>query len=47
MSSSVYFDNKNIFNLCERPTQGLDDTILTAEGIYILLILHNQITDLY
>ena len=34
MSSSVYIDNKNkdILNLCEGPTQRLDDTKLTAEA---------------
>ena len=36
MSSSVYFDNngKDILILVEGPTQGLDDTTLTAEAIY-------------
>ena len=35
MSSSMHFDNKNknILILCEGPTQGLDDTTLTAEAI--------------
>ena len=33
MSSSVHFDNKknNILIIGEGPTQGLDDTTLTAE----------------
>ena len=36
MSLSVYIDNKNrnILILGEGPTQGLDDTTLTAEAIY-------------
>ena len=36
MSSSVHIDNKNkdILILGERPTQGLDDTTLTAEAKY-------------
>ena len=36
MSSSVHNDNKNkdILILGEEPTQGLDDTTLTAEGKY-------------
>ena len=36
MSSSVYIDNKNkdILILGEGPTQGLDDTTLTAEAKY-------------
>ena len=36
MNSSVHVDNKNknILILGERPTQGLDDTILTAEAKY-------------
>ena len=36
MSSSIHIDNKgkDILILGERPTQGLDDTTLTAEGIY-------------
>ena len=36
MSSSVYVDNenKNILVLSEDPTQGLDDTTLTAEVKY-------------
>ena len=36
MSSSVYIDNRNkdILILSEGPTQGLDDTTLTAEGNY-------------
>ena len=42
MSSSVHIDNKgeDILILGEGPTQGLDDTTLTAEPNY-LLILHN------
>ena len=36
MSSSVHIDNKNKDSLIlgERPTQGLDDTTLTAEAKY-------------
>ena len=36
MSSSVHFDNKgkDIFIPCEDISQGLDDTILTAEAKY-------------
>ena len=36
MSSSVYIDNRNkdILILSEGPTQGLDDTTLTAEANY-------------
>ena len=36
MSSSLHIDNKgkHILILGERPTQGLDDTTLTAEAIY-------------
>ena len=36
MSSSVHTDNKgkDILILSEGPTQGLDDTTLTAEAIY-------------
>ena len=36
MSSSVHIDNKNkdISILREGPSQGLDDTTLTAEAIY-------------
>ena len=34
MSSSVHNKNKNILILGERPTQGLDDTTLTAEAKY-------------
>ena len=49
MSSSPYIDNeeKDILNLGEGATQGLDNTTLTVEAIYILFILHNQIKDLY
>ena len=48
MSSSVHIENKNkdILILGAGPTQGLDDTTLTAK-LYILLILHNQIKDLH
>ena len=37
MSSFVHVDNNNkdILILGERPTQGLDDTTLTAEAIYL------------
>ena len=47
MSSSVYVDNKgkNILIPGEGPTQGLDDSTLTAEAKYS--ILHNQEKDLY
>ena len=34
MSSSMHNKNKNILILGERPTQGLDDTTLTAEAKY-------------
>ena len=39
ISSSVYIDNKNkdILILGEKPTQGLDDTTLTAEGKYPII----------
>ena len=49
MSSSVHFDNKGrgILMIGEGSTQKLYDTTLTAEDIYILLILHNQIKGLY
>ena len=48
MSSSMHIDNKNkdILILAEGPTQGLDDTALTAEA-NISLISHNQAKDLY
>ena len=38
MSSSVYVDNKgkDILILGEGPTQGLDDTTLTAEAKYLI-----------
>ena len=55
MSSSVYVDNKGkyILILGGRPTQGLDDTTLTAQAIYpfdftqsgnrfVLSIYHNE-----
>ena len=47
MTSSVYVDNKgkNILIPGEGPTQGLDDSTLTAEAKYS--ILHNQEKDLY
>ena len=36
MSLSMYIDNKNkdVFILSEGPTQGLNDTMLTAEAKY-------------
>ena len=48
MSSCVHVDNKgkDISILGERPTQGLDDTTLTAEAKYpinVLLILKKYI----
>ena len=48
ISSSVHIDNKNkdICNLSERPTQGLDDTTL-QQKLNTLLILLNQEKDLY
>ena len=48
MSSSVHVDNKgkDISILGEGPTQGLDDTTLTAEAKYPI-ILHSQEKDLY
>ena len=48
MNSSVYIDNKNkdLLILDEGPTQGLNDTTLTAEA-KIPLILPNQEKDLY
>ena len=47
MSSSVHIDNKNkdILILDKEPTQGLDDTTLTAEAKYP--ILHNYEKDLH
>ena len=38
MSSSVHNDNrkKDVLSLGEGPTQGLDDTILTTEAIYLI-----------
>ena len=44
----MHIDNKNkvIFILSERQTQGLDDTTLTAEDKYSIM-LHNQEKDLY
>ena len=43
MSSAVHIDNKNkdILILGEGSTQGLDDTISTAEAKYSINILHN------
>ena len=48
MTSSVHVDNKNkdILILGKVPKQWLDDTTLTAEATYPL-ILHNQEKDLY
>ena len=48
MSSSVHIDNKgkDILFLGEILTQGLDDTALTTEGLY-LINFTNQIEDLY
>ena len=39
MSSSVHIDNKNkyILILGEKPTQGLDDSTLTAEAKYPII----------
>ena len=47
MSSSVHISNKNkdILILGEAPIQGLDDTTLTAEAKYPI-VLHNQEKDL-
>ena len=42
MSSSVHVDNKNT----KGPTQGLDDTKLTAEAKYPI-VLQNQEKDLW
>ena len=49
ISSSVHFENKGkgILIFVEGPTQGLDDATLTAEAIYPIHFLYNQITDLY
>ena len=49
ISSSVHFNNKrkDILIFVEGPTQGLDDITLTAEAIYPINLLYNQITDLY
>ena len=48
MSSSVHVDNKNkiILILGERPTQGLDDAIITSEAIYPINFTR-QMKDLY
>ena len=42
MSSSVNIENKrkNILILGEGPTQGLDDSTLTAEAIYSINFTH-------
>ena len=47
-SSSVHIDNKrkDMLTLDKGPTQGLDDSILTAEAKYSIN-LHNLIKDLY
>ena len=44
MSASVHLDNKKkfIFILCEGPTQGLDDTTLTAEKRYSINFTENN-----
>ena len=44
MSSSVHVDNKkkDILILAEGPTQSLDDTILTAEKKYSILLQVKQ-----
>ena len=41
LSSSVHFDNKNkdILIIGEEPTQGLDDTTLTAETRYHIIFI--------
>ena len=48
MNSSVHVDykRKDILILGEGPTQGLDDTTLTTEAKYTI-ILHNQEKDLH
>ena len=48
MNSSVHVDykGKDILILGEGPTQGLDDTTLTTEEKYTI-ILHNQKKDLH
>ena len=48
MSSSVHVDNKNkdILIVGERPTQGLDDAIITSEAIYPINFTR-QMKDLY
>ena len=45
MSSSVHIDNKrkDILILGERPTQGLDDTTLTAEAEYLVNFTQSNI----
>ena len=45
MSSSVQSDKKDILILGEGPTERLDDTTLTAEAIYPI-ILHNKLKGL-
>ena len=49
MSSSMHVHNKrkNMLILCEGLTQGLDDTILTAEAKYPIHFFHNEKKDLY
>ena len=49
MSSSVHIDNKNkdILILDEGPTQGSDDTTLTAETKYSINFKRNQIKHFY
>ena len=49
MSSSVHIDNKNkdILILDEGPTQGSDDTTLTAETKYHINFKCNQIKHIY
>ena len=49
MSSSMDVHNKrkNMLILCEGLTQGLDDTILTAEAKYPIHFFHNEKKDLY
>ena len=44
MSLSVHVDNKgkDILILCEEPTQGLDDTTLTAEAKYPIIFTQSR-----
>ena len=46
MSSSVHLDNKkkNILVLAERPTQGLDETALTAAKEYSISFTENNLS---